>query len=65
MSTTAGQARDTRTVRPKTPAEKEFGALGPVAEAFLNGVAAASGNTRLASELAELSALHAAHGDRR
>jgi hypothetical protein len=50
-----------RPVRPRTPAEKEFCALGPVAEAFLSG-AAAAGNTRLGPELTELSALGAAHG---
>ena len=51
-----------RGVRPKTAAEKEFCALGPVAEAFLTG-AAASGSTRLGSDLAELNTLRAAHGD--
>jgi hypothetical protein len=51
-----------RAVRPKTPAEKAFAALGPVAEQFIAG-SAASGNTRLASDLAELAALRAAHGD--
>ncbi len=51
-----------RAVRPGTAAEKAFCALGPVAEAFLTG-AAASGSTRLASDLAELNTLHAAHGD--
>ena len=51
-----------RAVRPKTAAEKAFCALGPVAEAFLTG-AAAAGNTRLGSELAELNTLAAAHGE--
>lgn len=51
-----------RAVRPKTVAEKEFCALGPVAEAFITG-AAAAGNTRLGPELAELNTLHAAHGE--
>jgi hypothetical protein len=51
-----------RAVRPKTVAEKEFCALGPVAEAFITG-AAAAGNTRLGPELAELNTLHAAYGD--
>ena len=51
-----------RAVRPKTAAEKEFCALGPVAEAFISG-AAASGATRLPAELAELNTLRAAHGD--
>jgi hypothetical protein len=49
-------------VRPKTVAEKQFCALGPVAEAFITG-AAAAGNTRLGAELAELNTLHAAHGE--
>ncbi len=35
--------------------------LGPVAERFIAG-SAASGNTRLASDLGELAALRAAHG---
>ena len=51
-----------RAVRPKTVAEKAFCALGPVAEAFITG-AAAAGNTRLGPELAELNTLRAAHGD--
>lgn len=51
-----------RAVRPKTVAEKEFCAFGPIAEAFLSG-AAAAGNTRLGPELAELNTLHAAHGE--
>ena len=51
-----------RAVRPKTAAEKEFCALGPVAEAFITG-AAASGATRLPAELAELNTLRAAHGE--
>jgi hypothetical protein len=51
-----------RAVRPKTAAEKEFCALGPVAEAFITG-AAAAGSTRLSSELAELNTLRAAHGE--
>jgi hypothetical protein len=50
-----------RAVRPKTVAEKEFCALGPTAEAFLVG-AAAAGNTRLSQELVELNLLAAAHG---
>ena len=36
--------------RPRTPAEREFLALGPVAEAFLTG-AAAAGVTKLGSEI--------------
>jgi transposase len=51
-----------RAVRPKTAAEKQFCALGPVAEAFITG-AAAAGCTRLPAELAELNTLRAAHGD--
>jgi transposase len=51
-----------RAVRPKTAAEKAFVTLGPVAEQFIAG-SAASGNTRLASDLGELAALRAAHGD--
>jgi hypothetical protein len=50
-----------RAVRPKTTAEKEFCALGPVAEAFITA-AAAAGCTRLPAELAELNTLRAAHG---
>ena len=51
-----------RAVRPKTAAEKEFCALGAVAEAFITG-AAAAGHTRLGPELAELNMLRAAHGE--
>jgi transposase len=51
-----------RAVRPKTVAEKDFCGLGPVAAAFITG-AAATGNTRLGPELAELNTLRAAHGD--
>jgi hypothetical protein len=51
-----------RAVRPRTAAEKEFCELGPTAEAFITG-AAAAGNTRLGPELAELATLRAAHGD--
>ena len=50
-----------RKVRPRTVSEIQFCALGPVAEAFLKG-AAAAGNTRLGPELTELAALEAAHG---
>lgn len=50
-----------RKVRPRKPAEQAFCALGPVAEQWLRG-AAAAGNTRLSVELAELAALEAAHG---
>ncbi len=48
-------------MRPKTVAEKRFCALGPAAEAFITG-AAAAGHTRLGPELEELAALEAAHG---
>ena len=51
-----------RAVRPRTAAEKEFCALGPTAEAFITG-AAAAGHTRLGPELAELNTLRAAHGE--
>jgi hypothetical protein len=51
-----------RAVRPRTPAEKAFVTLGPVAEQFIAG-SAASGNARLAADLDELAALRAAHGD--
>jgi transposase len=51
-----------RAVRPRTAQEKAFCALGPTAEAFITG-AAAAGNTRLGPELAELNTLAAAHGE--
>lgn len=51
-----------RAIRPKTLAEKQFCALGPAAEAFIAG-AAAAGHTRLGPELAELNTLTAAHGE--
>jgi hypothetical protein len=41
--------------------EKQFCALGPVAEAFLVG-AAAAGVSKLGGELADINALAAAHG---
>ena len=50
-----------RRIRPRTPAEQAFCALGPVAQEWLKG-AAAAGNTRLKVELAELAGLEAAHG---
>jgi transposase len=50
-----------RAVRPRTAAEKAFCALGPIAEAFITG-AAAAGHTRLGPELEQLAALQAAHG---
>jgi transposase len=51
----------TRAVRPKTNTEKAFCALGLVAESFIKG-AAAAGNTKLGSDLDELTGLIAAHG---
>jgi len=53
--------RPARALRPRTPAEIAFLALGPVAEAFLRA-AAASGTTRLATELALIADLERAHG---
>lgn len=50
-----------RAVRPKTAAEKAFCDLGPVAEEFIKG-AAAAGITGLAGDLEELAAMEAAHG---
>jgi hypothetical protein len=50
-----------RAIRPRTAAEKAFCGLGPCAEAFLAG-AAAAGHTRLGPELGELNTLAAAHG---
>ena len=63
ITTAARGRRRARAVRPKTVAEKAFCALGPTAEAFITG-AAAAGNTRLGPELAELNTLAAAHGER-
>jgi hypothetical protein len=51
-----------RRARARTPQEKEFLALGPVAEQFLTG-AAAAGVTKLTTELAEILTLRAAHGE--
>ncbi|MWA06037.1 IS21 family transposase [Actinomadura sp. LD22] len=51
-----------RAARPRTENEKAFLTLGGVAERWLTG-SAASGNTRLAGDLADLAALRAAHGD--
>jgi transposase len=50
-----------RGARPRTAAEREFLALGPVAEQFLTG-AAAAGVTKLGTEIAEILTLAAAHG---
>jgi transposase len=51
-----------RGARGKTAAEKEFLALGSVAEAFLTG-AAAAGVTKLPGEITEILTLKAAHGE--
>lgn len=51
-----------RAARARTAEEKAFLALGDAAEQWLTG-SAASGNTRLAGDLADLAALRAAHGD--
>jgi len=53
--------RPRRAARPRTQAEKAFLALGPVAEAFLTG-AAAAGVTKLPGEITEILTLQAAHG---
>ena len=50
-----------RAVRPRTPDELAFLALGPLAEAFLRQ-AAGAGTPRLASELAAILDLERAHG---
>jgi hypothetical protein len=50
-----------RGARPRTPAEREFLALGPVDERFMTG-AAAVGVTKLGTEIAEGLTLGAAHG---
>jgi transposase len=50
-----------RAARPRTEQERDFLALGPVAEEFLTG-AAAAGVTKLASEIGEVLTLAAAHG---
>jgi len=53
--------RPRRAPRAKTPTEREFLALGEVAEQFLVG-AAAAGVSKLPGELAQILTLHAAHG---
>ena len=53
--------RPLRKLRPVTAAEKAFCALGPAAEAFLRG-AAAAGVARIGVELEDLAGLEAAHG---
>lgn len=50
-----------RAVRPRTPAELAFVALGPVAEAFLRA-AAAAGATKLPTELGIIVELERSHG---
>jgi Integrase core domain len=50
-----------RAPRPRTQVERDFCALGPAAEAFLVG-AAAAGVSKLGSELADITVLVAAHG---
>jgi hypothetical protein len=50
-----------RAPRPRTETERQFLALGPVAEQFLLG-AAAAGVSKLPTELAQILTLHAAHG---
>lgn len=52
-----------RAPRPRTATEKAFLALGPVAEQFLTG-AAAAGVSKLPGEIEAILALHAAHGTR-
>ncbi|MBU1802434.1 MAG: IS21 family transposase [Actinobacteria bacterium] len=54
--------KPTRGARPRTQQEKDFLALGPVAEAFLTG-AAAAGVSKLPSEIAVVLDLVAAHGN--
>ena len=51
-----------RSARPRTQQEKDFLALGPVAEEFLTG-AAAAGVTKLPSEIGIVLDLAAAHGN--
>jgi hypothetical protein len=53
--------RPRRAPRPRTPSEKQFLALGSVAEAFLTG-AAASGVSKLPTELADILTLERSHG---
>jgi len=50
-----------RAPRPRNETERQFLALGPVAEQFLVG-AAAAGVSKLPTELAQILTLHAAHG---
>ena len=54
--------KPSRGARPRTQQEKDFLALGPAAEAFLTG-AAAAGVTKLPSEIGVILDLAAAHGN--
>jgi transposase len=54
-------ASPNRAARGRTAVERQFLALGPVAEQFLTG-AAAAGVTKLGTEIAEVLTLGAAHG---
>ncbi len=54
--------KPSRGARPRTQQEKDFLALGPIAEAFLTG-AAAAGVTKLPSEIGVVLDLAAAHGN--
>ena len=53
--------RPARSIRPRSHIERSLVALGPAAERFLRA-AAAAGTPRLASEVAQIVALDAAHG---
>ena len=53
--------RPARTPRPRTQTEREFLALGPVAETFLTG-AAAAGVNKLPTEIADILTLDRSHG---
>jgi hypothetical protein len=53
--------RPQRAARPRTQAEKDFLTLGPVAEAFLTG-AAAAGVNELATEIVDVLTLERSHG---
>ena len=55
------RSKPRRALRPRTPDEVVFCALGPVAETFIKG-AAASGMTSLKGDLATLLRLERAHG---
>jgi transposase len=53
--------RPRRAARPRTQVERDFLALGPVAEAFLTG-AAAAGVNKLGTEIADVLTLERSHG---